>query len=188
MTFLRSKRSAITPEAGPRKNPGTMRAAMTTPTAASGEPRRCAWRGPRWRGSRASRRWPRRLGSARGGRTAASRTSGRGSPGRSSSSATGVVRSVGASDPVSSGVRSSLSRLLASSPPRRGLLRTGLLRRGLLGRRLLLRGLPRATAILALLTGPASRRIWSSSAARSMVTFSTVSPLRSDALVSPSVT
>jgi hypothetical protein len=38
------------------------------------------------------------------------------------------------------------------------------------------------------LLGPASRRIWSSSAARSMVMFSTVSPLRRLALVSPSVT
>ena len=40
----------------------------------------------------------------------------------------------------------------------------------------------------AFLAGPASRRICSSSAARSMVMFSTVSPLRRLALVSPSVT
>ncbi len=36
MSFLRSKRSARTPAAGPRKNPGTMRADITRPTAASG--------------------------------------------------------------------------------------------------------------------------------------------------------
>ena len=38
MRRLRSKRSTITPAAGPRKNPGTIRADMTTPTAAAGEP------------------------------------------------------------------------------------------------------------------------------------------------------
>ncbi len=38
------------------------------------------------------------------------------------------------------------------------------------------------------LVGAASRRIWRSSDARSSVRFSTVSPLRSDAFVSPSVT
>src|SRR3546814_4764587 len=38
MTFLRSKRSAMTPDAAPRKKPGTMRADMTTPTAAADDP------------------------------------------------------------------------------------------------------------------------------------------------------
>src|SRR3546814_13440376 len=38
MTFLRSKRSAMTPDAAPRKKPGTMRADMTTPTAAAADP------------------------------------------------------------------------------------------------------------------------------------------------------
>ena len=35
---LRSNRSTITPAAGPRKKPGTMRADITRPTAAAGEP------------------------------------------------------------------------------------------------------------------------------------------------------
>ena len=38
ITFLRSHRSTSTPATGPRKKPGTMRAAITRPTAVSGDP------------------------------------------------------------------------------------------------------------------------------------------------------
>ena len=38
MTFLRSQRSTSTPATGPKKNPGTMRAAMTSETAPAPAP------------------------------------------------------------------------------------------------------------------------------------------------------